>query len=194
MIPRAILAFALAFLAAGTVRAQGDAPSPRQLRADARAALAAGRIEEAYPLMRDAAVRSEEANDWRELAEIADRLRMDQAALEAYETYLERAPEAPDRAAIEGRVRVLRHIIGGGGYALDEGGARVSELLGWNGRRQHGGASDVLVDWQGRPQARRSELLSLAEWDGNMRPPEPPIGTTFTPRGSTGLGRALSAP
>ncbi|MEZ4339019.1 MAG: tetratricopeptide repeat protein [Sandaracinaceae bacterium] len=204
MLSRAILAFALGFLAATTAQAQpraqarpsdeGPRPGAPQLRADARAALAAGRIEEAYPLMQEAARTSDVATDWRELGEIADRLRLDQAALDAYETYLERAPEAPDRAAIEGRVRVLRHILGGGGYAIDDGGAGVSELLGWNGRRHHGVATDVLVDWQGRPQTRRTELLTLAEWDGNMRAPEPPIGTTLAPRGRSGLGRALSAP
>ena len=184
-----------AFVPVGAARAQEAAPTPRQLRTQARAALSEGRIEAAYPLMRDAATRSDTANDWRELAEIADRLRLDQAALEAYEAYLERAPQAPDRPAIEGRVRVLRHILGGGGYALDAEGATVSEIVDWGGRRHtRGGATDVLVDWQGRPQARRSELLTLAEWDGNMRPPEPPVGTTFTPRGTTGLGRALAAP
>lgn len=191
MLARVLLASAL-LIAAGPARAQPPEASPAQLRTEARAALAQGRIEDAFPLMRRAAEGSQTPTDWRELAEIADRLRLDDAALAAYATYLERAPQADDRAAIEGRIRVLRLLAEGARFAVAGG---VPELLAWNGEpvaREPG--QNVLVDWHGRPQGRRTELLTMAEWEGDVRPPEPPIGAALAPRGGGGLGRALAAP
>ncbi|MBX3272966.1 MAG: hypothetical protein KF729_22075 [Sandaracinaceae bacterium] len=192
VIARAIVAGALSLGLAGAALAQ-EAPPPERLRADARAALAAGRIEDAYGLMRGAAERSRAASDWRELAEIADRLRLDELALSAYETYLARAPDAADRAEIEGRVRVLRRIVQGGRYAAPPDGSTVPELIDLEGRPvERAAPRNFLVDWDGRPRtARASGLLTLVEWDGAA--PAPALDAAHVAR-EGGLGRALATP
>ncbi|MCB9597349.1 MAG: hypothetical protein H6719_31785 [Sandaracinaceae bacterium] len=192
----AFAAIAASLLLSSVALAQPAEPDPERLRAQAHAALAEGRIEQAYGLMRAAAECEAAASDWREVAEIAGILRLDRVALAAYGAYLERAPQAEDRAAVEGRVRVLRHLAAGAHYALDDGGRSVRELVDWDGQPIAAGPpGSVLVDWQGRPQARHTELLSLAEWDGTVRGPAAPIAAVRTPRGDgVGFGRALSAP
>jgi tetratricopeptide (TPR) repeat protein len=45
------------------------------------------------------------------IGQCADRLRMDRDALAAFELYLERLPDAPDRPNVESRIQVLRAEI-----------------------------------------------------------------------------------
>lgn len=169
---------------APTARAQPGAPDPASdaapdpearaiaLREAARRDAEAGRIEEAFIASREAAELTRDPVAFRELGELADRLRLDTIALAAYEAYLARRADAPDRAAIEGRVRVLRLLRDGHRFSA----------------RPLGG--DALVDWDGRPVLvrRRADLVPLAEWDGTL-----PAGAA---RASVepGLGRRLSPP
>lgn len=154
-----------------------------------------GRLEEAFDLLREASREAEDARVWRELAEVADRLRLDAVALEAYETYLLRAPEsAPDRPEIAGRVRVLRELIAGGRYVLE--GEERPELA----RDPRVARSNILVDWYGRPLVlrRSTGLISLADWDGSLRRSGPERVPDLVPfpdsTGERNLGRRLARP
>ncbi len=171
------------------------------LRRRSRAALSEGRLEEAYGLARAAAERSRGAGPWLEVAEIADRLRLDTLALSAYRTYLERAPRnAGDRAEIEGRVRVLEHHIRGGGYTVSEDGQTVAAVDQRAPSAEPAGRhGNVLVDWQGRPQVRgpSPSQLALAAWDGAAQPRDPSLISAehvLGPSEPSGLGRALARP
>lgn len=177
--------------------AAAEAAPVARLRRRARRAVAEGRFEDAFAALRRAAGRAEDPAVWRELAEVADRLRLDRIALDAYERYLEAAPDAADRAELEGRVRVLRQLARGARYVAAEDGRSV-ELEEAPGRALPRG----LMDWQGHPQpARRSsELLSLARWDGTLRaagPEAPDAGRELLPFPTNvrvGLGRRLDPP
>lgn len=180
---------ALARLALGALILLAPRPSLAQeldearaaaLREEGRAHLREGRIEDAFGSFRDAVSLTRDARVWLELAEAADRLRADDVALAAYERYLEARADAPDRAEIEGRVRVLRELASGRRFAL--------------------GGAHPLVDWEGRPLApsSASRLVSLARWDGTVGgppAPRPPELLPFpAPPPALGLGRRLSAP
>lgn len=151
-----------------------------ELRAAARRHAEAGRLEEAFANIDEASRLTADATVFLELGELADRLRLDEIALSAYETYLARRTDAPDRAAIAGRVRVLRLLLRGHRFARAAAPAR----------------GVALVDWSGQPNARSRDLIPLAEWDGTLRarprPPAPDLlpATVLDP----GLGQRLSPP
>ncbi|MCZ7681825.1 MAG: hypothetical protein M5U28_24750 [Sandaracinaceae bacterium] len=148
------------------------------LRERGRAELREGRIEDAFAAFGDAVALTRDPTVWLELGDAADRLRVDDVALAAYERYLAARPDAPDRAEVEGRVRVLREIA--------------------RGRRFSPGSAHPLVDWDGRPLSapRASRLVSLARWDGTVggaRGARAPELLPF-PAPARGLGRRLSPP
>jgi tetratricopeptide (TPR) repeat protein len=179
------LSFVAALPAAHAQDARAEARA-RELRAAARALVEAGRIEEAFEPLREAVDLTADATVLLELAEVADRLRLDPVALEAYEAYLARRPDAPDRAAIEGRARILRELRAGERFVLD--GNRAS-------RTRNG----TLVDWNGQPVAvrRPTGILTLTDWDGNVRtapPPEERRPELAPFPGTRDLARRLSRP
>ena len=73
---------------------------------------------------------------------VADRLRQDEVASEAYERYLQQVPDASDRENVEARIRELRAAIGRAGRlhgaATDAAGSdstkpmSATELWGWS--------------------------------------------------------------
>jgi len=182
-----------------------DEARAQALRERAEAAVSEGRLEEAFGHVRVAAELTEDPTVWLEVAEIADRLRMDALTVEALERYLAARPDAADRAEVEGRLRVLRAVEGGARFVPEEDGRAVRLVVDWDGepivthtpRRGRGQPVNVLVDWQGRPLVvrRSSELLSLAEWDGHIRG-RPRIASPelFPFPDVSGLGRRLSSP
>lgn len=155
--------------------AQDDEARATALREAGRAALRAGQIEEAFASFREAAALTRDATVWLEVGDAADRLRVDDVALSAYERYLELRADAPDRAEIEGRVRVLRELASGRRYTAPAAGR-------------------ALVDWNGRPVVMRrpAQLVSLAEWDGALEQRERDAAPR--PAAEPGLGRRLSPP
>ena len=151
-----------------------------ELRAAARRHAEAGRLEEAFASVDEASQLTADATVFLELGELADRLRLDDIALSAYETYLARRADAPDRAAIAGRVRVLRLLLAGHRFA------RPSER----------GRGVALVDWRGRPNESARDLIPLADWDGTLRIRSRPTGSDLLPATvlERGPGRRLSPP
>jgi hypothetical protein len=151
-----------------------------------------GRYEEAFEYLRAAAAQNEEPAVLLELAEVADRLRLDAIALEAYERYLIRArPDAANRAEIEGRVRVLRELAAGGRYVLEGPRTRLT--------REERATNNVLVDWYGRPLVlrRSSGVIALADWDGALQngPARVPDLVPFPGASAErNLGRRLARP
>lgn len=196
-----ILAALLVAAAAAPAAAQPRAPEAgvdvaadddaATLRARGREAVAEGRYEDAFVYFRAATARLDDggggAGAWLELAEVAERLRLDAIALEAYERYLADASEdAEGRAMIEGRLRVLRRLAEGATYVPREDGRAVNLLVDWEGRPLSSAGRPVrrLVDWQGRPVLvrRGGQLLSFSGWDGDP------------PAAEGGLGRRLDRP
>ncbi len=166
-------------LAPQRARAQAaiDEEQASALREEGRAHLREGRIEDAFSRFREAADHTRDPSVWLEVAEAADRLRIDEVALAAYVRYLEERADAPDRAEIEGRVRVLRELASGRRFAVSPTG--------------YG-----LVDWNGRPVLirRPSQLISLAEWDGTVGAAPSEASDLLPLPPPTGLGRRLSPP
>jgi tetratricopeptide (TPR) repeat protein len=201
-----VLLIVTALLASAPASAQTNEGQARTLRRAGQRATAEGRIEEAFALFRAAAEQSRDPDVWLDLGTSADRLRMDAVAVEAYQTFLERSPNAANRAEIEGRLRVLRHHIGGGRYLLGSDGHTIIALADFEGRSRGAAPApatarqaSVLVDWQGNPQVRRTtpELLSLAEWDESPQPQDRPGSSDRgerVPPPALGMGRALAAP
>ena len=66
-----------------------------------------GRFDRALMYFKDAYVLSHRAALLSNLGSALDRLRRDDEALEAYKSYLEQVPDAPNRAFVEERVRVI---------------------------------------------------------------------------------------
>lgn len=77
----------------------------------ARSAYDEGRFEDALVQFRRAYELTGNADVLYNIATVADRLRRDEVALEAYAGFLEARPDTTDRAHIEGRIRVLRQQI-----------------------------------------------------------------------------------
>jgi len=187
-------------LTAAPVRAQGG--SSRALLSRGRAAVAQGELARAYSLLRRAAERGRAAVPWREAAEVAEHLHLDEAAREAYRTYLERAPRARDRAEIEGRVRVLTAILGGHRFRVSDDGRVEPPPAGDGAEADDGdgeapapeapGARGLLVDWDGHGTERRgrSPILELEPWDSSA----PAAARAEAAAPQPGLGRALSPP
>lgn len=76
-----------------------------------RAAFADGRFKDAlryFEQSHDLSLRSELLYN---IGSAADRLQREEQALRAFEEYVQRLPEAPNRREVEGRIRVLREHI-----------------------------------------------------------------------------------
>jgi hypothetical protein len=175
-------------LSASVASAQRIAPTAREA---ARILVQAGRLERAFDTLRAVAPESRDPEVWRDLAEVADQLRLDAVALEAYETYLARRADAPDRAEIEGRVRVLRELAAGGRYVVEGNSSRLT--------RDARVAHNVLVDWYGQPLVlrRSTGTITLADWDGSLRRPgarTPELVPYPAAVEERNLGRRLSTP
>lgn len=192
-------------LAATTAAAQGRPSSAEVHRAQGREALAEGRFADAYGHLRRAAAEGDDPAAWLEVAEAADRLRMNEHALDALARYLAARPDAPDRPVVEARIRVLRQILEGARYVASEDGDTVRLIHDWEGEPSlpnppgegagRGGAN-ILVDWSGRPmEGRRTrEMLALADWDGVIRGEGPDEPVAPPPPEDVGLGRRLATP
>ena len=125
-----VLVLASFVLAAGASAQQGDAGAvdpEEQMRAAREAfeagtrAYEAGLFEEALASFQRSYALTASPDLLYNIATVADRLRRDQEALEAYETYLRLRPEAEDREHIEGRIAVLRTSVA---RSLEEDRAR----------------------------------------------------------------------
>jgi tetratricopeptide (TPR) repeat protein len=77
-----------------------------------RAAYEAGAFEDALTAFQRAYELTQDAQILFNVATVADRLRRDEIALEAYEGYLAGYPAAPDRANVEARIRAIRAARG----------------------------------------------------------------------------------
>jgi tetratricopeptide (TPR) repeat protein len=128
-----------------------SAQDANALRAQARRAIAAGEFERGLSLLTVAAPLTDDPQVWLELGDAADRVRRDDIALEAYETYLERVPRAANVDEVTARVRILRRTLEG--YQP----------------RAFGPAERLLVDWYGHPLSLRSRrAVRLADWEGQV--------------------------
>lgn len=185
----AIAIIGLALSLAGVAEAQSPTRTAASLREQARGLILQGRFADAYVSLTRAISTHEDAETWRELADVADRLRLDERALFALGRYLELRPDASDRAQIEGRMQILSQVLEGGRYVTNDDGQTVRLIHDWDGEPSlpSGRGTNILVDWSGRPLEGRSprDLLALAEWDGTIRRGSPNAG---------GLGRRLSRP
>lgn len=114
----ALLCSSLVLVCSGMVHAQAsaDAPSERAEQDDQEArdlfrlgkqAFDEGRFDRALMYFKDAHVLSHRAALLSNIGTALDRLRRDDEALEAYKSYLEQVPDAPNRGFIEERVRVI---------------------------------------------------------------------------------------
>ena len=197
---RAVITLLVMSTCISTAWAQGAGAEARatQLRHDGMEAVALGELERAFRLVHEASGQTQDATVWLELAEIAERLRLDSVCLQAYETYLQRAPtDAANRPEIEGRVRILRHLEGGGGFVIAQDGRTVVAVV--DARRAAARSEraqrtqGVIVDWQGRPHVRTTPSSApLARWDGQA--PETIAGDRLFSRPSRSLARMLAAP
>ena len=111
-----------ALLAPATLQAQSAADADGQDESDeearhlfeaARRAFDDGRLEEALDLFQRSYERSERPQLLYNIGTTADRLRRNELALESFEAYLEAIPDAPERANIEARIRVIRQELSG---------------------------------------------------------------------------------
>lgn len=111
---RAALAFGLMLAVPGLAPAQDDLQSDlteeqaRGLFVAGRAAFDAGRYEEALAHFRRAHELSPRARLLYNIALSADRLRLDDEAIDAYEAHLRLEPDSPERARVEQRLSLLR--------------------------------------------------------------------------------------
>jgi tetratricopeptide (TPR) repeat protein len=77
----------------------------------ARASYAAGKYEDALKYFQQAYDLSQRAALLYNIGQAADRLHQDQRTVEAFRLYLERVPDAPNRAEVEGRLRSLERLV-----------------------------------------------------------------------------------
>ncbi|MBZ0118313.1 MAG: tetratricopeptide repeat protein [Sandaracinaceae bacterium] len=161
-----VIAIFIALLPAATL-AQESADALRQR---GRVAVREGRFEDAAELFSRAAEHTDDPSVWLEVGDMADRLRRDDVALHAYQTYLQRRPSSPDRVEIEARVRILV--------------SRVHDR------------DRLLVDWEGGSVQVQRRPMPLAEWEGDLResPPRPRELMPMPEVLDLGLGRRLDAP
>lgn len=75
------------------------------------AAFAEGRYEDALGYFKRSYQLSQRSKLLYNIGQVSDRLRRDQQAVEAFEEYLKQEPDAPNKAEVESRVRVLREAI-----------------------------------------------------------------------------------
>jgi tetratricopeptide (TPR) repeat protein len=117
---RAWLVFAISLtLGASVARAQAPAPQgaalsqaddqeARELFGLGKQAFDEGRFERALKYFNDAYELSHRAGLLSNIGTVLDRLRRDQEALDAYQRYLAQVPDAPNRALIEERIRIIQ--------------------------------------------------------------------------------------
>lgn len=93
----------------------GEAPPDASHDAEARglfeagrAAFADGRFEDALRYFEQSHALSHRPELLYNIGSAADRLQREEQALHAFEEYVERLPDAPNRREVEGRIRVLR--------------------------------------------------------------------------------------
>lgn len=91
--------------------AQAPGPEARATFERGVAAYEAGSFEEALSAFQEAYRLTNDAQILYNVATVADRLRRDVVALEAYEGYLAGYPAAPDRTNVEARIAALRSVI-----------------------------------------------------------------------------------
>lgn len=104
-----VLSVALCCLSPSMAAAQdGDTALARSEFERGRAAYESGAFEEALAAFQRAYELTGDAQILYNVATVADRLRRDGVALEAYEGYLAGYPTAPDRANVEARIRAIR--------------------------------------------------------------------------------------
>jgi len=97
---------------ASVVEAQNNEDSEaRGLFLAGQAAFEGGRFEEALEHFERAYELSHRAELLYNIGTTAERLRIDERAIEAYERYLEEIPESDLRANVEGRLRLLREQV-----------------------------------------------------------------------------------
>ncbi len=105
----------LALLPGPRAHAQGSAPGrddeAREVFERGRAAYARGEYEGALAAFQEAYELSERPELLYNIGQTADRLRRDREALEAFDGYLAALPDAPNRAEVDARARVLREQI-----------------------------------------------------------------------------------
>lgn len=107
---RVIAAVALLACASSPASAQEDTEA-REVFELGRTAFNEGRFEDALDHFRRSYELSGKAELLFNIGVAADRLRLNQDALRAFEEYLEALPDAANRAEVEGRIRVLRRAI-----------------------------------------------------------------------------------
>jgi len=87
---------------------QGEDSEARALFEAGRVAFDEGRFENALEYFQRSYELSRRPQLLYNIGSAADRLRRDREALEAFEAFLEAVPSSPNRAHVEGRIRVLR--------------------------------------------------------------------------------------
>lgn len=108
------LALASAMLIASTAGAQdqGQDNEARALFEAGRVAFDEGRFENALEYFERAYALSRRPQLLYNIGSAADRLRRDREALQHFEAFLQAVPNSPNRAHVEGRIRVLRQALG----------------------------------------------------------------------------------
>jgi tetratricopeptide (TPR) repeat protein len=87
---------------------QSDDQEARELFRLGKQAFDEGRYERALKYFNDAYELSHRAGLLSNIGTALDRLRRDREALAAYQSYLQQVPDAPNRAAIEDRIRIIQ--------------------------------------------------------------------------------------
>lgn len=100
-------------LAQATTRGQAaeEDAHARELFEKGRVAYQEARYDVALDLFTQAHALSKRPQLLNNIAQAADRLRMDAEALDAYERYLAEVPDAENRAAVENRIAALKEVI-----------------------------------------------------------------------------------
>ena len=153
---------ALVVLVATTTAAQEPAGQDDEARAlfDAgRIAFEAGRYDAALESFRRAHELSGRPELLYNIGQAADRLRLDEQALEAFEAFIAAVPDHPTRTAVDARIAVLRSQIASGRESESGGPGAVPAVLAIAGGAV-AVAGGVLL---GLALADRAELESLDE-------------------------------
>lgn len=113
----ALLACSAARAPSALAQARAATPDPdadaraRDLFEQGRAAYQDARYEEALDLFTRAYALSKRPQLLNNIAQAADRLRLDAQALNAYERYLAEVPDAENRPAVENRIAALKSVL-----------------------------------------------------------------------------------
>lgn len=146
----AMMLGSLSFAIAHGVSAQGSRDSEaRGLFQAGQADYDDGRFEDALDYFKRAQELSGRPELYYNVAMAADRLRLDQEALRAYEAYLEARPRASNARSVRGRVRALRRILAERGTPPSESEERDVALGDEAGGDTASGDEPVLVETAG---------------------------------------------